>query len=202
MGEIFNLILFHPIINILVGVYKGLFFLHIPYALGFAIIILTIIIRFLIYPLMASQLKSSKKMQALSLHLSRIKDKHKGDAKKLQAETLKLYKEHGVNPAAGCLPVLIQMPIIWALYSVLQKIVGLKPETVAPEINKIVYFDFLHLKNAWDTTFFGVHLGQLPSELISTVGPAIMLIPVLTGVLQFILSKMIMPSKKSIAVIE
>ncbi len=58
MIELFNLILVNPIINILVAVYGALFFLHIPYALGFSIIILTIIIRFLIYPLMASQLKS------------------------------------------------------------------------------------------------------------------------------------------------
>lgn len=190
MGEIFNLILVHPIINILVGVYKGLFFLHIPYALGFAIIILTIIIRFLIYPLMASQLKSSKKMQALSPHLSRIKDKHKGDAKKLQAETMKLYKEHGVNPAAGCLPVLVQLPIIWALYSVLQKIVGLDPKVVVSEINKIVYFDFIKLDQPWDPYFFGLPLGQNPSQLISSVGVLVLLIPIATGFFQFIQSKM------------
>jgi len=202
MIEFFNSVFVFPLINILVALYHIFSYVHLPYSLGFAIIGLTIVIRFLIYPFTATQIKASIKMQKLSPFLSKLKERHKGDNARIQQETLKLYKEHGVNPAAGCLPVLIQMPIIWALYSVLQKIVGLKPETVAPEINKIVYFDFLHLKNAWDTTFFGVHLGQLPSELISTVGPAIMLIPVLTGVLQFILSKMIMPSKKSIAVIE
>lgn len=190
MGDIFNIILVNPIINILVGVYKTLFFLHIPFALGFAIIILTIIIRFLIYPLMASQLKSSKKMQSLTPHLSRIKDKHKGDAKKLQAETMRLYKEHGVNPAAGCLPVLIQLPIIWALYSVLQKIVGLNPKVVVSEINKIVYFDFLKLDQPWDPSIFGLPLGQNPSHLISSIGPLILLIPFATGFFQFIQSKM------------
>ena len=190
MGEIFNLILVHPIINILLVVYQALFFLHIPYALGFAVIILTIIIRFAIYPLMSSQLKSSKKMQDLSPHLSKIKEKHKGDAKRLQAETMRLYKEHGVNPAAGCLPVIIQLPIIWALYSVLQKIVGLAPKLVVSEINKIVYFDFLKLDRPWDPSFFGLPLGQNPSHLISSVGPLILLIPVATGFFQFIQSKM------------
>lgn len=190
MGEIFDLILVHPIINILVGVYKTLFFLHIPYALGFAIVILTIIIRFVMYPLISSQLKSSKKMQALSPHLSRIKDKHKGDAKKLQAETMRLYKEHGVNPAAGCLPVIIQLPIIWALYTVLQKIVGFNPKVVVSEINKIVYFDFIKLGEPWDPYFFGLPLGQNPSQIISSIGPLVLLIPIATGFFQFIQSKM------------
>ena len=190
MGEIFNLILVHPIINILVAVYGALFFLHIPYALGFSIIILTIIIRFAIYPLMSSQLKSSKKMQDLNPHLSRIKDKHKGDAKRLQSETMRLYKEHGVNPVAGCLPVIIQLPIIWGLYSVLQKIVGFNSKVVVSEINKIVYFDFLKLGEPWDPSFFGLPLGQNPSQLFSTIGPLVLLIPFATGFFQFIQSKM------------
>ena len=190
MIELFNLLLVNPIINILLVVYKALFFLHIPYALGFSIIIITIIIRFAIYPLISSQLKSSKKMQDISPHLSKLKEKHKGDAKRLQAETMRLYKEHGVNPVAGCLPVIIQLPIIWALYSVLQKIVGLNPKLVVSEINKIVYFDFLKLDRPWDQYFLGLPLGQNPSHLISTVGPLILLIPVATGFFQFIQSKM------------
>jgi len=197
MGQFFDFILIHPIINILVSVYKSLFFLHIPYALGFSIIILTVIIRFIMYPLMSSQLKSSKKMQDLSPHLSRIKGKHKGDAKRLQVETMRLYKEHGVNPAAGCLPVLIQLPIIWALYSVLQKIVGFNSKTVVSEIDKIVYFDFLKLGEPWDPSFFGLPLGQNPSQLFSTIGPLVLLIPFATGFFQFIQSKMMVSPPKA-----
>lgn len=190
MGDLFNLILVHPIINILVAVYKSLFFLHFPYALGFAIIILTVIIRFVMYPLTASQLKSSKKMQGLTPHLSRIKEKHKGDTKMLQSETMRLYKEHGVNPAAGCLPVAIQLPIIWALYSVLQKIVGLDPKMVVSEINKMVYFDFIKLDRTWNPSFFGLPLGQTPSHAISSIGPLVLLLPFATGFFQLIQSKM------------
>jgi YidC/Oxa1 family membrane protein insertase len=198
MGEIFNLILVNPIINILVVVYKSLFFLHIPYALGFAIIVLTIIIRFIMYPLISAQLKSSKKMQALSPHLSRIKEKHKGDAKTLQSATMSLYKEHGVNPAAGCLPVIIQLPIIWALYSVLQKIVGLDPKSVVSEINKLVYFDFIKLDKTWDPSFFGLPLGQNPSQTISTIGPLVLLLPFATGFFQFIQSKMMISKPEEV----
>src|SRR3972149_1703928 len=201
MGEFFDLILIDPISNILLAVYNALFFLHIPYSLGFAIIILTIIFRFAMYPLMSSQIRSSKKMHELNPHLSKIKDRHKGDAKRLQQETMKLYKEHGINPAAGCLPVLIQLPIIWALYSVLQKIVGSDSKVVISEINKIAYFDFLKINGSWDSSFFGLPLGQNPSQLFSSIGVVVFLIPFATGFFQFIQSKRMMaiPERQDLA---
>jgi len=186
----FDIILIHPLINILVLFYKGFIFLHIPFALGFSIIALTAFIRLVLYPLTSSQIKASKKMQDVAPHISNLKEKHKGDAKMLQQETMRLYKEHGINPAAGCLPVIIQLPIIWSLYSVLQKAVGLNSHSVVAYINNIVYFDFLKLQKAWDTSFFGLPLGQTPSHLLSSVGFLILLIPVVTGVSQFVQSKM------------
>ena len=185
--SIFNELLIWPMLNVLVAVYKILISLGVPFALGFSIIILTIIIRFILYPLTASQLKASKKMQELNPHLARLKEKHKNDAKTLQQETMKLYKEHGVNPAAGCLPVLVQLPIIWGLYSLLQQIVHLTPQV----INKVVYSDYLKISKQWDPNFFGVSLASNPSHLISTVGPVVLLIPIITGALQFIQSKML-----------
>src|SRR3989344_928573 len=100
----------------IIDVYQAFMSSILKNTLGFAIIGLTIIIRFVMYPLTTSKLKASAKMQKVTPHLSKIKEKYKGDAKKIQEETMRLYKEHGINPAAGCLPVLIQMPIIWALY--------------------------------------------------------------------------------------
>ena len=88
MGDFFNVVFINPIVNILVVVYNTLSFLHLPYALGFAIIGLTIVIRFIMYPLTASQLKASLKMQTIAPHLSRLKEKHKGDSKKIQEETM------------------------------------------------------------------------------------------------------------------
>src|SRR5258708_3592296 len=185
---IFNEVLVWPIINVLVGIYQGLIALHIPYALGFSIIVLTIVIRLILYPLTAAQLKSTKKMQSLAPHLNKLKDKHKGDAKMLQAETMKLYKEHGVNPVAGCIPVIFQLPIIWGLYSVLQEVV--KTNTAAASINKILYFKQLHLTHIWDQHFFDIPLGQGPSHLIASYGPLILLFPIATAFFQFIQSKM------------
>lgn len=196
--DLFNTVLVRPIINVLVFIYQVLSLVHFPYALGFSIIILTIVIRFVLYPLTAAQLRSSKKMQDIAPHLSKLKAKHKGDAKKLQAETMRLYKEHGVNPAAGCLPMIIQLPMIWGLYSVLQQVVALNPQQVVSHVNQLVYpVSFLKLVHPWDPTFFGIPLGQHPSTLIKIV-PFIILVPVLTGVLQFIQSKMLLGSKPEI----
>jgi len=202
MGDFFNVVLVNPIINILLVFYQIFSFFHIPYALGFAIIGLTVAIRFILYPLTTSQLQASMKMQKIAPHLKNLKEKYKGDSARMQQETLKLYKEHGVNPAAGCLPILIQMPLIWALYSVCINIVNYKSNVVVAEINKVVYFDFLKLQAAWDPSFFGLQLGELPSKLISTVGPIILIVPILTGVFQFILSKMMIPAKTGVAVLE
>ncbi|MCL4418982.1 YidC/Oxa1 family membrane protein insertase [Patescibacteria group bacterium] len=176
----------YPLINILVLAYQAINFLHIPFALGFSIIILTIIIRLVLYPFTASQLKATKKMQELNPHLSKLKDKHKNDAKTLQAETMKLYKEHGVNPAAGCLPVIIQLPLIYALYQVLYDIVKYD----ISQVNNTLYSFVPRLTKPWDTYFFGLPLAQTPSHLLSTLGPIVLMIPILTVIFQLIQSKM------------
>ena len=168
-----------------------LFTLGVPFSLGFSIIVLTIIIRLILYPLTTAQLKASKKMQDLSPHISKLKDKHKGDAKMLQQETMRLYKEFGVNPMAGCLPLLIQLPVIWGLYSVLMKVINLGANTVS-EVNKIAYVDFVKISKPWDVYFFGLPLAQNPSQLLDSMGPIILLVPILTGVFQFVQSKMMM----------
>jgi YidC/Oxa1 family membrane protein insertase len=200
MGNFFTVVFVNPITNALVLLYHAFSFIHVPYALGFAIIGLTVVIRFILYPFTASQIKASQKMQKIAPLLSKLKEKYKGDNTRIQQETLRLYKEHGVNPAAGCLPVLIQMPLIWALYSVLQNIVKVNPHVVA-DINKIMYFDFLKLHGTWDPSFFGLSLGGMPSELISSM-PLILLVPILTGLFQFVLSKMMIPAKTGVAILE
>src|ERR1035437_98396 len=187
----FNTFLFVPIVNLLVVLYHGLNFIHLPYALGFSIIALTVLIRLVLYPLTNSQLKASKKMQELTPHLNKLKEKHKNDAKTLQTETMKLYKEFGVNPAAGCLPVIIQLPLIWALYSALQLIVKPGAAVLAP-VTASLYSKSLRLDTAWDTTFFGLPLAQNPAHLLGTVGPLILLVPIATGVFQFIQTKMML----------
>lgn len=83
---------------------------------GIAILIVTVFVRLLILPLMLKQLKSSKRMQELQPEMNRIKEKYKNDPQRQQQEVIKLYQVNNVNPLSGCLPVLVQMPILFAFY--------------------------------------------------------------------------------------
>lgn len=83
---------------------------------GLSIIAVTIVIRLLLLPLTIKQLKSSKAMQALQPQMTKIREKYKDNQQKLQEETMKLFQEHNVNPMSGCMPILIQMPILIAFY--------------------------------------------------------------------------------------
>lgn len=187
--ELFNILLVNPITNVLVALYQLLYSIGVPYALGFSIILLTIIIRFILYPVTAAQLKMSKKMQEIAPHVSALKEKHKSDPKRLQQETMALYSQHGVNPLAGCLPTILQMVVLFGLYAVLNE-VAKDPKTVLAHINSVMYIDALRLPHVWDTSFFGLPLVKRPSELLATLGPIILLFPIVTGLGQFIQSAM------------
>jgi len=189
-----SILIEQPIINILVAFYHGFIYLHIPYALGFAIVALTTFIRFLMYPLTASQMKMQKKMQEMAPHLSKVKEKHKGDMKSQQAATMELYKEHGVNPAAGCLPGVVQIVVLlFGLYPALRKVIEVSPAKTVATINKLVYFPSLKLSHVWDPNFFGLPLAKTPAQLLHTIGPIILFVPVLTALLQYIQTKMMVP---------
>ncbi|MFH1186649.1 MAG: YidC/Oxa1 family membrane protein insertase [Candidatus Levyibacteriota bacterium] len=191
---LYNQILIWPITNIMLILYQMFYFLHLPYALGFAIIAMTVIIRIILYPLTNAQLKTSKRMQDLAPHIAKLKEAHKNDSKRLQTETMRLYKEHGVNPAAGCLPVLVQFPFIIALY---QSIFTLFNQDFGlTSINKILYSFVPPLDKMPDLNFFGYNLAHKPNEF-SQYGPLLFLIPIITVILSFIQSKMMpFPVKK------
>ncbi len=176
--------------NFLLIFYHGFVFANIPYALGFSIIALTLFFRIVLYPFTASQIRTSVKMQKIAPHVNKLKELHKNDSKKLQEETMKLYKEHGVNPAAGCLPMIIQLPFIWALYALLQYVVKTAPTQVLTAVNNVVYFPFLKLPMVWDQHFFGLSLGQAPADMFKHGMVWILIFPALTAALQFIQSKM------------
>lgn len=197
--SIFNTLLIWPITNLLIAVYQALSILGVPYALGFAIIVLSVLFRIVLYPLTNSQLRTSKKMQDLAPHLSAIKTQHKNDKRRVQEETMKLYKEHGVNPAAGCLPVVAMIVVSIALYTVLSHFVALPPKQAVAEINKIVYVDSLKLKRPWDQSFFGIPIEKNPSQLLSSM-PAIVLIPIFTALFQAVQAKMMFPQAASLPV--
>ena len=87
---------------------------------GVAIILLTMLIKTLIYPLTYKQMASMRKTIDLQPKIKAIQEKHKGDKEKANTGVMELYKEHKVNPMGGCLPIVVQLPIFWALYSTLR----------------------------------------------------------------------------------
>jgi YidC/Oxa1 family membrane protein insertase len=93
---------------------------------GFVIIIFSIIIKVVLYPLTKQSMQSMKKMQLLQPKITEIKEKYKDDAQKMNKETMKLYSTYGVNPAGGCLPLLLQMPIFIALWGLFRVAIELR----------------------------------------------------------------------------
>jgi YidC/Oxa1 family membrane protein insertase len=112
-------VFFLPLFNLLIAIYR------LPFAdFALAIIAFTIVIRTVLAPLFVRQIRSSKEMQRMQPLVREVQRKHKGNRQKIQEETLALYREHGVNPAAGCLPLVLQLPILIALYSALVRASG------------------------------------------------------------------------------
>src|SRR5580658_9010816 len=97
-----------------------------------SIAILVVAMRLILLPLFIKQMHTQRAMTALTPRINEIRKKYKGDKEKLNAETMKLYQEAGVNPLMGCLPVLLQMPLFFALFSVLKAIAEVKPHKPLP----------------------------------------------------------------------
>ncbi|MBS1536718.1 MAG: membrane protein insertase YidC [Bacteroidetes bacterium] len=93
---------------------------------GIAILIFSALMKLLLYPLSITQVRSTQKMQLLAPEIARIREKYKDDTTTQQQETMKLYSEYGINPAGGCLPMLLQMPILYALWAVLSNSIQLR----------------------------------------------------------------------------
>ena len=97
------------------------FFYSFTHNYGIAIILMTVLIRVILYPLMQKQMVSMREMQKIQPLMKAIQDKYKNDKERLNKELMALYKEHKVNPMSGCLPLLIQMPILILLFQVLRE---------------------------------------------------------------------------------
>lgn len=95
---------------------------------GFVLIVFSLIIKIAVYPLTKSSYQSMKKMQALQPMISELKEKLKDDPQKMNKETMKLYSTYGINPAGGCLPMLLQMPIFVALWGMFQSAIDLRQQ--------------------------------------------------------------------------
>jgi YidC/Oxa1 family membrane protein insertase len=121
-----------------------------------AIIIMTIIIRTLLWPIQNASTKSMRKMAKLSPLINELRVKYKDDPQRMNQETMKLYKEYGVNPFGGCIPMLIQIPIFFGFYGMLDKAIELRNST----------FLWVHDLSQPDTVF---HLANIPINILPLV---------------------------------
>lgn len=115
--------LFEPLVHLLQVFVEVMYQLTVAVGVpsyGMAIILMTIAIKMIMYPLTVKQVKSMKAMQELQPKMKRLQDQYKTNPQILQQEVQKLYQEAGVNPLAGCLPLLVQMPILMAIFYALR----------------------------------------------------------------------------------
>lgn len=189
--NIFNTIFVFPILNLLILFYKVFLFIRLPGAFGLAIISLTVLVRILLHPFFRQQLMMSKKMQDMKPHLDKLSLKHKNDKKQLQQEQLKLYQRFGINPASGCLFMIVQIPIFIALYNTLSLFfMNGNISKVITEINKVVYSPILKIQSI-DPWFFGINLASIPSKTGNWIYLAV---PVITGILQYMQTSLMTPA--------
>ena len=174
MIELFNILLFQPLFNLLVFIYN-----IVPgNDLGVAIILLTVLIKLALYPLSLQSIKSQKALQELQPKMNELKKQHK-DNKEAQAKALmELYKKEKVNPLSSCLPLLIQLPFLIAVFHVFSS--GLTSDS----------FDLLYpfVQNPG-------HLNLVSFGFLDLAKPNIIL-AVLTGAAQFFQSKMLVSTKQ------
>jgi YidC/Oxa1 family membrane protein insertase len=176
---------------------------------GIAIILFTILIKAVTHPLMASQIKSSARMQELmqSEDWQKIQAKYKDDKEKLAQEQMRVYKEQGVNPLGSCLPTLIQFPVIIGLYQSINRVMGASPLQLIDLVRSITDPLWSWMGNAIpaasigallpiNTQFLWMNLGQ-PERILADILPfgGIPTLAIIVGLTTYIQTKLtVMPS--------
>lgn len=187
MGQFFHVAFYQPIFNGLIGFVQAL-----PgHDLGLAIILVTIVIRLILLWPSVAQIRSSRSMQIIGPKLKALQKEFAGDRQELAKRTMQLYREHKVNPLSSCLPLLIQLPFLFALYQVF--IAGLKVDSTTHLLNPDQLKDLYGPLRAVfqttpiDTVSFGLNLA---------VGGSIILALLVAGT-QFYQAKMLTPTNKT-----
>lgn len=171
---IFNEVFHRPLLNALVFLTSVL-----PYHdLGFAVILLTILVRFALFPFTHHSIKAQAKMRELEPEIKKIREEHKDKQEEQARRIMALYKEHGVNPLSGCLMLLVQLPLLIALYQVFWKGVG--PEALAD------LYSFVFAPDSMNTVFLG--LVNLSERSI--------VIAVLAALTQYLQMRLAMPKQQ------
>lgn len=185
--DIWNTVILNPMINTLLWIYSliGNF--------GIAIILFTILVRLITHPLMVQQFKSTAAMQDMqkSKQWADLQKKYKDDKQKLQQEQMKLYQEMGINPLGGCLPTLIQFPIIIGLYQAIIRALATTPLQMI-DLNTHIY-PFIDIAKLLpiNNQFLWMDLSQ--PERFYIFGIGIPILAVVVVITTFVQSKLMTP---------
>lgn len=171
MQYLYQVIFYQPVLNVLAFLYNH------TADLGVAIILLTVVIKLILWPLSKKSIKSQAELQALQPKIDELKKKYGDDKAGLGQATMNLYKEHKINPLSSCLPLLIQLPFLFAVFKVLR--VGLSEDL------DLVYSFLVKPENIQTISFGFMDLSK----------PVIYL-AVLAGLAQFVQSKMMLAKQK------
>ncbi len=134
---------------------------------GLAIILLTLVVKLVLHPLTRTQLRSMKEMQYLAPQIQALRAKYKDNPQQMNVEVMNLYRAHKVNPFGGCLPMLLQIPVLWGLFAVLRR------------------------ENIFNgAAFLGFPLDAIPSFGAITANPLLALWPILVGVTTYFQQRM------------
>ena len=186
IGDIFDIAILQPMLNALLWLYSVL-----GEQFWLAIIVFTIVIRGVMTPLMLPQQRSAKKMQEIQPKLKELQKKYGKDRERMSQEQMKLYKEAGVNPMGGCLPMLIQFPIWIGLYQSIIRALGYQPLQLLNLSGNIYPF----MQGAWamvplNRFFLGMDLALTPQQL----GGLTYALPILVAFTSWLQTKMTTPA--------
>lgn len=179
-----------PMINTLLWIYTILG------SFGIAIIVFTILVRLITYPLTAQQMRSAQKMQELqqSKKFQDLKKKYKDDAQKMQQEQMKLYQEMGVNPLGSCLPTLIQFPIIIGLYQAIIRALAVTPTQLFDFSKHIYPFIDASVLIPLNNQFLWMDLSQPERLIIPGIPFGIPVLAIVVVVTTYLQSKLMTPA--------
>lgn len=174
MIQLYNLFLYQPLFNILIFLYNLSW-----RNLGLAIIILTVLIKLLLWPLSNKSTRAQKKLQTIQPKLDEIKKKYKDNREQQAKATMELYRQEKINPLSSCLPLLIQFPFIIAVFQVFRT--GLKSESLN------LLYPFINNPGNLNTYFFGLFNLTSPNAVLA----------VLAGISQYWQTKMLVGKKQA-----
>ena len=197
MIQFWNVLLYQPLVNALIFLYQVLF-----NNLGLAIIALTVLLRAVLIPLTLPGMKATQKMKELAPQLAKLKKKYGKDKQGYAKAQMELYKQHGANPAAGCLPQIVQLIILIALYQAFRQVLSSDGEIIN-RLNEILYSSLqLPAKTVINTQFLYFDLAKpdifpLPNNLLKGIIPGIPgVLLIAAALVQFLSSKLMTPAVK------